>query len=278
MPILPPEGKLGPRRPAMTGGAMFDVTQGTERVRVWPRKRGKPKSAATREQNEWFRQMQWATKYMPAPIIEHARRAVAGTPLLYRDILTMIHGNRAFIIITPDGKMIPPMEALNDVSASLDVIGSEVGDQLVRKPEGWRAVKPEPLTSLSAILDRRTPSPELLNDRYSTIPWDAPTFDNGQFVQASFPHGFTVPKTGLYNLTAFAFSSPAAGNGRLMEIWQNGTMIVAVNNAAPNSWPDPRLVLSTLTYAEAGDQFSLQWYPANRTCRVNQGRFTIQTA
>lgn len=116
---------------------MQDVTQGVERSRSWPRNRGKPKNEKTKEQNDWFRQMQWATKYMDPRLLIDAVAAVKGTPLLPRDILTMLHSGRLMAFQTETGKRIYPVQAKRDVSESLDVISQQEGYTLVRGPDGW---------------------------------------------------------------------------------------------------------------------------------------------
>lgn len=118
---------------------MVDVTQGVERVRVWPKKRGKPKDPRVAEQNEWFRQAQWACKYWPASLQATVRAAVAGTPLMPRDLQTMIMAGRLLAIDIPGYGTIWSIAAMNDVSKSLDVISPNPGDVLTRGAEYWQA-------------------------------------------------------------------------------------------------------------------------------------------
>src|SRR3546814_3988250 len=51
-----------------------------------------------------FRQAQWATKYWPSPMVVDIAEAVKGTPLLPRDIMTMIMSGRAFMLTLADGR------------------------------------------------------------------------------------------------------------------------------------------------------------------------------
>lgn len=142
MAVLPPKNKTDPRRPSLRGKVMFDVTQGTERARRWPRARGKAKTNAERERQDWFRQMQWATKYMDPRLMMDAMNAVKGTPLLPRDVLTMLLAGRMLAFNMPDGRKIFPVQAKQDVSNSLDAISQTVGYTLRRTADGWEGFPP----------------------------------------------------------------------------------------------------------------------------------------
>lgn len=136
--------KTGPRRPSFRGRVMYDVSRGVLRARSWPKKRGKAKSQHTIEQNEWFRQAQWATKFWPPALVDQITQAVKGTPLLPRDIMTMQMGNRMFMISTADGRKIYPVIAMTEVSESLDVISQVPGSMLIRGPQFWYGLLPGP--------------------------------------------------------------------------------------------------------------------------------------
>lgn len=141
MPIDDFMSKNRPRRPSLRGSLMLDISSGQERARAWPKKRGKPKSEKTREQNEWFRQAQWATKYWPPKLQIACAEAVKGTPLLPRDLMTMIMAGRFVQIGFEDGSRdLYSMAQLNDVSQSLDVITSEPGYTLIRGEDYWEGV------------------------------------------------------------------------------------------------------------------------------------------
>lgn len=118
---------------------MQDVTQGVERTRIWPRPRGPAKTADDFDRQDKFRQAQLATKYFAPTLYADAITATEGTPLLPRDIMTMQLFNRLVAFILPDGRILWPMAARNDVSAALDVITADQGDMLIRGPDGWVA-------------------------------------------------------------------------------------------------------------------------------------------
>lgn len=121
---------------------MLDVVNGEERARAWPKKRSRKKHPHTVEQNEWFRQAQWATKYMSAEMYWQFAQAVKGTPLLPRDILTMMMAGRLAAFTLPSGRTLWSEQVANDVSQALDVISDQPGSMLVRGPNGWMAISP----------------------------------------------------------------------------------------------------------------------------------------
>lgn len=142
MAIIQNDGKRERRRPSLKGGVMLDVVNGSERARSWPKKRGKPKSQKTADQNEWFRQAQWATKFMPAEMYWQIAEAVKGTPLLPRDILTMMMAGRLLAFTLPNGRTIWSEAVANDVTTALDVISDVPGAMLVRGQDHWQAILP----------------------------------------------------------------------------------------------------------------------------------------
>lgn len=142
MAIIQNDGKRERRRPSLRGGVMLDVVNGNERARAWPKKRGKKLHPNTIEQNEWFRQAQWATKFMPAEMYWQVAQAVQGTPLLPRDILTMMMAGRLLSFTLDSGTTIWSVQVANDVSQALDVITDQPGAMLVRGLAGWQALLP----------------------------------------------------------------------------------------------------------------------------------------
>lgn len=116
---------------------MVDVTRGRLRIRAWPKKRGKAKTKAEQALRDDFAEAQWASKYLAPQIIQFMMRAREGTPILPRDLTTMMFFNRMMLIILPDGRKVYPMPAYLDVSEALDVITQELDMTLVRGVNGW---------------------------------------------------------------------------------------------------------------------------------------------
>lgn len=142
MTVLHTDGKRPKRRPSLRGAVSVAVRQGQEVASAWPRSRGKTLPNTTKEQMEWFRQAQWATKYMSPDQLFAVTEASAGTPLLPRDLLTMMMSGRLLYFITPDGKKVFPRVAMNDVSKSLDTINQTEGWILIRGPTEWVGAPP----------------------------------------------------------------------------------------------------------------------------------------
>jgi hypothetical protein len=130
------------RRPAYKGVIMQDVSQGRERVRVWPRKRGKATKAKTKELNDAFREAQIAAKYWDPRNIIEIDEWRKGTPILIRDIQVAMMYNRMFRFTASDGRMIYGMPARQDISDALDAVCPLPGAILVRTNEGWRYITP----------------------------------------------------------------------------------------------------------------------------------------
>lgn len=159
MALLPPRKGNTRRRPGSKGLVMGDMVRGVERVRAWPRKRGKSKTQQQKEQTEAFRQAQWAFKYQDAAVIETITEMVAGTPLMPRDLFLMMVSGRAFAFQHEGEPIQYSMAALQDVSESLDVIDATPGHMLVRGPQFWEG-QPVPGggggTSAWTLLDDKT--------------------------------------------------------------------------------------------------------------------------
>lgn len=115
-----------------------DVSNGAERVRAWPRSRGKAKTKAVAENQEKFRQTQKAMPYVAPNFYQWMVDQTQGSPLLPRDVFTMIMNARLYAFILPDGRTLWPMAGRVDVSESLDVLGqAQEGDTLRRGPDFW---------------------------------------------------------------------------------------------------------------------------------------------
>lgn len=142
MPALPPK-KRSNRRVKFRDVAQFDVVRGVERSRKWPDPKLSNQTPAQLEQQDWFRQANWAFKYMDGNIQAVIRKAVHLTALYPRDLFTIMAANRLFALKNPEGRILYPMPARQDVSASLDTLGQSEGYILVRGPQFWEAV-PQP--------------------------------------------------------------------------------------------------------------------------------------
>lgn len=123
---------------------MQDISRGQERTRIWPEPRGAPKTKADRDRQEQFRVVQKLISYFAPGMLAYIYKATKNSPLLVRDVGTMLLFGRWLAFELTDGRTLHPMPAIQDVSEALDVLGKTIGDYLVRTAEGWRAVSALP--------------------------------------------------------------------------------------------------------------------------------------
>lgn len=117
---------------------MIDTVRGVLRVRRWPKKRGRPKSALQRWWNDWFKQANLLAKYADGLSQANAISMTKGTGLYPRDVLLSAMRGRLYWWIDETGWKWFPMAALQDISNALDVLGQTIGDVLVRAGDRWR--------------------------------------------------------------------------------------------------------------------------------------------
>ena len=94
------------RKPALRGGIVVDTFRGTVRARAWPRKRGRPKSAAVREQNEWFKAVNKLTRVIPPSQQKLAILITKGSGQYPRDLLMTSVSRGVFDFADQNGRII----------------------------------------------------------------------------------------------------------------------------------------------------------------------------
>jgi hypothetical protein len=127
------------RRPAMRGVVMFDVSNGEQRVRAWPKSRGVKGKEQTKEQTTFMRQASWAMKYFAPGYMQTLMEMRAGMPILPRDVGMMIIANTLFTFSDTEGVKYYSMQTKQAVSDSLDVFSQTPGMILVRGNQFWDA-------------------------------------------------------------------------------------------------------------------------------------------
>lgn len=160
-------GSQSGRRPSLTGVVMQYVRNGQETVAAWPRKRGTNLPQSTKDRNIWFRKIQWAWKYLVPDMQTNIMNARKGTPLLPRDIWTMMAAGTFVWFVRPNGRKIFPMQAMQAVSLSLDTLSQVPGSMIIRGPQFWEAVPYVPPNVPLVTFD----SGELTSDAASII-WE----------------------------------------------------------------------------------------------------------
>lgn len=149
--------KIRPRQPSYRGLIQVYVRDGQIITAKWPKKRGKSKNPKVLEAQEWFRQAQWVSKYWPAQMQAQCAEAVKGTPLMPRDLMTMIMAGRAWYWVSEQGWKVFSMAAVKDVSDSLDVISQVPGSMLWRGPSLWTRIEPGALGTVLTSTGADTP-------------------------------------------------------------------------------------------------------------------------
>ena len=136
---LPGRGKT----PSFSKNITLTVQKGQLRMSAWAKKRGKPKSQKTRDQNEWFRQANFLAKYAPGEDQWMAIEVAKNGPWYPRDLLMSAMAGRLFEVINIDGQEYTAVAVRDDVSSDLDFVGGTVkGTILVRGEELWQALVP----------------------------------------------------------------------------------------------------------------------------------------
>lgn len=253
MAVLPPKGKTVDRRPSLRGKVMQDVSNGAERSRAWPRDRGKTLSPKTKEQMEWFRQAQWATKYMDPKMLVIFSEATKGTPLLPRDMATMMFAGRLFSFIFPDGRKVYSVQVLKDVSESLDVISQTPGDQLIRGDTYWEGL-PRIVGNRAGVQLTRTGN--LLFVSGSTpivVPWTAEVIDQLAAWSIAAPNDIVCTEAGWYNVVFEGQKAATSQLGAQFAITVNNVEVARVVASVWHATLTCRAQVTALLNLQVGD-------------------------
>jgi len=136
---LPRKGKT----PSFNKNVVIQVSGGQAHMQTWPKKRGKPKSPVTQEQNEWFKEANLLAKYADGAAQWMAIEVAKNGPWYPRDLLMSAMAGRLFESIIIDGQEYRSVAVRDDVSSDLDFLaGTEQGTIIVRGPDLWSALTP----------------------------------------------------------------------------------------------------------------------------------------
>lgn len=134
------EGPATTKGSALKGNLVIDATRGVIRVRSWPKKRGKPRSQTTIQQNQWFKDCLALIKKMEPGFLAQMMVVTKGTNMYPRDLAMQILSGRHCLFIRPDGTKMFPEVYMMDVSLALDSIAQLPGMMLFRGADTWIAV------------------------------------------------------------------------------------------------------------------------------------------
>lgn len=245
MSVFDDAGKVGNRRPSLHRNIMFDIVGGVERARKWPKKRGRVRNPITKAQNDLFREAQWATKYWDPDIFRQITLAVEGTPLLPRDLATMIMFGRLASIDLDTLGTIYPMAAVEDISQSLDILGTAPNSIMFRDAVRWRA-RPigefgAPLGIWSSRLRRAAPQ-AVPGGAWTRIRFDTVEFSKGDMVD--------LPESRLVVPVGFNRAEVSMGTG-YPNLTNNGSGIIAIRKNATPATRGPAMVAEQVAYIAA---------------------------
>lgn len=195
------------RHPKLSNALIVDSYRGQARVRSWPRKTGKPRSPAVRQQNDWLRASAFMWKVIPASQQKAAAEYAKGTGLYPRDVFTMA------------------------LSGSLFDLQFEDGSTLL-----FRRQYVEKKVFQGCIL-RLTANQSMTQGVANFISWPTPILDTSGWYNPANPDRLTVPGSvavASFNLGVL-ITGAASGDRMSVEVYQNGTQIavqwVDVSNA-----------------------------------------------
>lgn len=163
----------------MKGALMVDTVYGKVRIRAWPKKRGRPRSAATVMQNARFASAQRLAKTAPYQLVNRLIDATKGTGLYPRDLLTQQILAPRFTIIEEDGQ---------EVSFRRAQVRSITMQGFLLK-----------LTSNQAVAGSTT----------HQISWPVPVLDTADFWNVATPDRITIPE----HVTGMAFFGAQRNDG-----------------------------------------------------------------
>ncbi len=129
------------RLPSLRNVLMIDTVRGVLRVRKWPKKYGKPRSASQAYWVDWFKQANLLAKYADPMSQRRAIEMTKGSGLYPRDVLLKAMRGRLYWWIDDTGWKWYPMAGISDISGALDVLGQTVADVLVRATDRWRPAR-----------------------------------------------------------------------------------------------------------------------------------------
>jgi hypothetical protein len=131
-------------RPRLPSGFILQPHRGGEmHAQAWPRKRGKPKSATTRQQNSGFALAVQHSVTAPAMEMLSARELSQNTPYAWRDILVKDAYGTVIECVLTDGTFIMGLRmATSYADRMLNQLGQAAGMLLYRGADAWYALAP----------------------------------------------------------------------------------------------------------------------------------------
>lgn len=221
------------REPGLRDAIVVDTVRGRVRVRAWPKKRGRPKSAAVREQNQWFKDANRLSKLCSAQQVKAAMIATKGSGLYPRDIL------------------------LRSMAGNLGPL-QFVDGQIMRK----RQREFEDLTFQGCILELAAPTS--FSGGAITYPaWDLPVIDTAGFWSVTNPSRITIPAIArVIRLDASCLTETGDNTSIRGVFRRNGSTFEGHQNVGNFSTSGLSMSLGPMV-ANPGDYWEVGFNPSN---------------
>lgn len=282
------------KMPSLRNVVMIDTVRGVLRVRKWPKKYGKARSALQQYWIDWFRQANLLAKYADGAQQARAIAMTKGSGLYPRDVMLKAMRGRLYTWADTTGWKWYPMAAIQDVSDSLDALAQTVGSILVRASDRWRdaaaGIAGDVLTNMGpgvapewqpaaggggfggGALAYRSSAWSLPNAAFTAIPLNAELYDTAGIHESAInPTRMTVPAGVTWAKCTAALEFAANTTGvRIMILYKNGAAFIGQNRmqtpATGNSWTRLSLVGQWVPVVP-GDYFELLGYQNSGSAR-----------
>ncbi|HDZ44101.1 MAG TPA: hypothetical protein ENH80_09185 [Phycisphaerae bacterium] len=276
---------------------MVDTVRGTLRVRKWPKKYGKARSALQAWWIDWFKQANKLAKYADGMAQARAIEMTKGTGLYPRDVMLSAMRGRLYVWADNTGKKYYPMAAVQDISDSLDVLAQTVGSVLVRAVDRWRAPDPgnpgdvltyqgssapadwQPAAGgggfLGGALVGKSANQNIAAWGNAAITFQAESYDTAAIYNPAAPTRLTVPVGfDLVRLTTNMYANAGSGQVVLTRIFKNGAELPGGCHVATPATASAVVQHNGLTSPVTvipGDYFEVNVYNGTGSTRVIQG-------
>lgn len=230
------------RYPNLRGVLMVDTVRGRVRVRAWPKKRGRPKSAAVRDQNAWFKAAVRHLNHVDPGQMKIAIEAAKGTGFYPRDLLMHAASGGMIEIVFPDGKVMT---------------------------SGRRFLEEKMFQGCTLHKDTKQ---LLIAGAFATLSWPLPVFDTAGFFDAAANTRITIPpNVSIVSLVGgFRTDNRVTSGSVVLQILKNGSEFLRFQFSY-STWPicglfsGPRPVLED-------DYFEMQVYATNQQETSDNGQ------
>ena len=236
------------RFPNLRGIMMVDTVRGRVRVRAWPKKRGRPKSPAVRDQNRWFREACRHIPYIDASQMVLAIGAAKGTGLYPRDIIMNAMAGGFLEFEMPDGRILK-----------------------YRKPFLEEVM-------FQGCTLQKDATQTLIAGNFVTLTWPLPLFDTAGFWNVAAPTRIPIPtNVSIISLIGGFRSDNIITNGTVaIQILKNGVEMIR-DHFTYSTWPNCGVFSGPRDVVE-GDYFEMTVYAVNtqRTGATTDTYFSLE--